>query len=292
MEKYYIFGIIAAVAVFAFVLLLFGVGKSSNQTTGVPQQAYGVANSSLKNAIYNDILGLQTSQNIIPSGKQLLYNVNYSLSTSASLSNGSVSNSTENAKGYITLMHGLNGNSEAFSNFTITVPLPSGIGYNLTSLSYVFAIENNTYLCLGSSSTLGKVSCESFNQSTKALNSALLSSINISKVSLLEAYNTTYKGYPCLFTVSTFSMGINSSNSSFISNKAGKEDLSGVLTSCFYRNYNITVLNSMAADISVSMQINGTNLTSTSFISYNESLSKISDFSYNINENSLPNKSI
>lgn len=292
MEKYYIFGIIAAVAVFAFVLLLFGVGKSSNQTTGVPQQAYGVANSSLKNAIYNDILGLQTSQNIIPSGKQLLYNVNYSLSTSASLSNGSVSNSTENAKGYITLMHGLNGNSEAFSNFTITVPLPSGIGYNLTSLSYVFAIENNTYLCLGSSSTLGKVSCESFNQSTKALNSALLSSINISKVSLLEAYNTTYKGYPCLFTVSTFSMGINSSNSSFISNKAGKEDLSGVLTSCFYRNYNITVLNSMAADLSVSMQINGTNLTSTSFISYNESLSKISDFSYNINENSLPNKSI
>ena len=291
MEKYYIFGIIAAVAVFAFVLLLFGVGKSSNQTTGVPQQAYGVANSSLKNAIYNDILGLQTYQNIIPSGKQLLYNVNYSLSTSASLSNGSVSNSTENAKGYITLMHGLNGNSEAFSNFTITVPLPSGIGYNLTSLSYVFAIENNTYLCLGSSSTLGKVSCESFNQSTKALNSALLSSINISKVSLLEAYNTTYKGYPCLFTVSTFSMGINSSNSSFISNKAGKEDLSGVLTSCFYRNYNITVLNSMAADLSVSMQINGTNLTSTSFISYNESLSKISDFSYNINENSLPNKS-
>ena len=292
MEKYYIFGIIAAVAVFAFVLLLFGVGKSSNQTTGVPQQAYGVANSSLKNAIYNDILGLQTSQNIIPSGKQLLYNVNYSLSTSASLSNGSVSNSTENAKGYITLMHGLNGNSEAFSNFTITVPLPSGIGYNLTSLSYVFAIENNTYLCLGSSSTLGKVSCESFNQSTKALNSALLSSINISKVSLLEAYNTTYKGYPCLFTVSTFSMGINSSNSSFISNKAGKEDLSGILTSCFYRNYNITVLNSMAADLSVSMQINGTNLTSTSFISYNESLSKISDFSYNIKENSLPNKSI
>ncbi len=292
MEKYYISGIIAAVAVFAFVLLLFGVGKSSNQTTGVPQQAYGVANSSLKNAIYNDILGLQTYQNIIPSGKQLLYNVNYSLSTSASLSNGSVSNSTENAKGYITLMHGLNGNSEAFSNFTITVPLPSGIGYNLTSLSYVFAIENNTYLCLGSSSTLGKVSCESFNQSTKALNSALLSSINISKVSLLEAYNTTYKGYPCLFTVSTFSMGINSSNSSFISNKAGKEDLSGVLTSCFYRNYNITVLNSMAADLSVSMQINGTNLTSTSFISYNESLSKISDFSYNINENSLPNKSI
>ncbi len=292
MEKYYIFGIIAAVAVFAFVLLLFGVGKSSNQTTGVPQQAYGVANSSLKNAIYNDILGLQTYQNIIPSGKQLLYNVNYSLSTSASLSNGSVSNSTENAKGYITLMHGLNGNSEAFSNFTITVPLPSGIGYNLTSLSYVFAIENNTYLCLGSSSTLGKVSCESFNQSTKALNSALLSSINISKVSLLEAYNTTYKGYPCLFTVSTFSIGINSSNSSFISNKAGKEDLSGILTSCFYRNYNITVLNSMAADLSVSMQINGTNLTSTSFISYNESLSKISDFSYNINENSLPNKSI
>jgi hypothetical protein len=62
MEKYYIFGIIAAVAVFAFVLLLFGVGKSSNQTTGVPQQAYGVANSSLKNAIYNDILGLQTSK--------------------------------------------------------------------------------------------------------------------------------------------------------------------------------------------------------------------------------------
>ena len=291
MEKYYILGIIAAIAVFASIILLFGVGKSSNYSTGVPLPAYGIANSSLKNAIYNDILGLQAYQNVIPNGKQLLYNVNYSLSTYTLLSNGSKSNSTENANGYIQLFHGLNGNSEAFSNFTITVPLSSGIGYNLTSLSYIFAVGNNTYLCLGSSSTLGKVSCESLNQSAKALNSAFLSSINISKISLLKDYNTTYKGYPCLFTVSSFSIGINSSNSSFIAGKPEKENLSGILTSCFYRNYNITVLNSMAAELSVSMEINETNLTSTSFISYNESLSKISDFSYNINENNLPNKS-
>ncbi|MCL4396829.1 hypothetical protein M1494_00585 [Candidatus Parvarchaeota archaeon] len=292
MEKYYIFGIIAAVAVFAFVLLLFGVGKSSLPNKSVPLQAYGIANSSLKSAVYNDIIGLQTYQNAIPNGKQLLYSVNYSLSTSASLSNGSGSNSTENAKGHIQMFHGLNSNSEAFSNFTISVPLSSGIGYNLTSLSYVFAIGNNTDLCSGSSSTLGKVSCGSLNQSIETLDSGLFESLNISRISLLEAYNTTYDGYPCLFTVSTFAIAINSSNSSLIAGKTGKEVLSGISTSCFYRDYNITVLNSLAADLSVSMEINGTNFTSTSFISYNESLSKISNFNYDINQNSLPNKSI
>ncbi len=291
MEKYYIFGIVAAVGVFAFILLFFGVGKNVNLFESVPQQDYGIANSSLESSIYNDILGLQTYQNAIPNGKMALYNVNYSLSTSTSLSNGTNSNSTEISKGYIQLLHGSNGNSEAFSNFTITVPLSAGIGYNLTSLSYVFSVGNNTYLCSGSSSTFGKVSCQSLNESTEALNSALLSSINISKVSLLEAYNMTYKGYPCLFTVSSFSIGINSSNSSLIAGKAGKESLSGILTSCFYREYNITVLNSLAAQLSVSMEINGTNLTSTSFISYNESISKLSNFNYNINENDLPNES-
>ena len=206
MEKYYIFGVVAAIAVFAFILLLFGVGKIGNQTTSVPQQAYGIANSSLDSSVYNDILGLQTYQNMIPNGKQLFYNANYSLSTSTSLSNGSGSNSTENARGHIVLMHGLNGNSEAFSNFTITVPLSAGIGYNLTSLSYVFSVGNNTYLCSGSSSTFGKVSCQSLNESTEALDSALLSSINISKVSLLEAYNMTYKGYPCQRPASLLSL--------------------------------------------------------------------------------------
>ena len=82
MEKYYIFGVVAAIAVFAFILLLFGVGKIGNQTTSVPQQAYGIANSSLDSSVYNDILGLQTYQNMIPNGKQLFYNANYSLSTS------------------------------------------------------------------------------------------------------------------------------------------------------------------------------------------------------------------
>jgi len=291
MEKYYVFGIIAAVAVFAFILLLFGVGKSSNYSTGVPQQVYGMANSSLESSVYNDILGLQTYQNVIPGGKMVSYNVNYSLSTSASLSNGSGSNSTENAKGYITLMHGLNGNSEAFSNFTITVPLSSSIGYNLTSLSYVFAIGNDTYLCSGSSVTSGKVSCGSLNESMENLSYDLFNAVKMNKVSLLEAYNTTYQGYPCLFTVSSFSLSINSSNSPLIAGSTGNEKLNGILTSCLYKKYNITVLNSLAATISVSMKLNSTNFVSTSFISYNESILKISDFNYNINENNLPNKS-
>ena len=291
MEKYYVFGIIAAVAVFAFILLLFGVGKSSNYSTSVPQHVYGMANSSLESSVYNDILGLQTYQNIIPIGKTVSYNVNYSLSTSASLSNGSGSNSTENAKGYITLMHGLNGNSEAFSNFTITVPLSAGIGYNLTSLSYVFAIGNDTYLCSGSSATSGKVSCGSLNESMENLSYDLFNAVKMNKVSLLEAYNTTYQGYPCLFTVSSFSLSINSSNSPLIAGSTGNEKLNGILTSCLYKKYNITVLNSLAATISVSMKLNSTNFVSTSFISYNESISKISDFNYNINENNLPNKS-
>ncbi len=292
MEKYYIFGIIAAVAVFAFILLLFGVGKNGNPAASVPQQAYGIANSSLESSVYNDILGLQTYQNVIPEGKMVSYNVNYSLSTYASLSNGSNSNSTKSSNGYIQLFHGLNGNSEAFSNFTIFVPVYQGIGYNLTSLSYVFAIGNNTYLCSGSSATSGKVSCEPLNESVKTLNYALFNSLKMDQVSLLEAYNTTYKGYPCLFTVSSFSLSINSSNSQLIAGSTGNEKLNGILTSCLYKNYNITVLNSLAATISISMKINGTNFVSTSFISYNESISKISDFNYNINENSLPNKSI
>lgn len=292
MEKYYIFGVIAAVVAVASILLLFGVGKSSNLSTSVPLQAYSVANSSLKNAVYNDILGLQTYQNAIPNGKQLFYNVNYSLSTSTSLSNGSGSNSTASSKGYIQLIHGSNGNSEAVSNFTTFVPVSAGINYNLTSVSYVFALGNDTYFCSGSSATDGKISCASLNESMGNLSIALLNSLKTDSVSLLEAYNTTYKGYPCLFTVSTFSIAINGSNSSLVAGKTGKEDLSGILTSCFYRNYNIAVLNSMAADLSVSMKINGTNFTSTAFISYNESLSKISNFNYGINKNSLPNKSI
>ena len=292
MEKYYIFGIVAAVGVFAFILLFFGVGKNVNLFESVPQQAYGIANSSLESSIYNDILGLQTYQNAIPNGKMALYNVNYSLSTSTSLSNGTNSNSTEISKGYIQLLHGSNGNSEAFSNFTISVPVYSSIGYNLTSLSYVFAIGNNTYLCFGSSATSGKVSCEPLNESMKTLSYSLFNALKMDKVSLLEAYNTTYKGYPCLFTVSSFSLSINSSNSSLIARSTGNEKLGGILTSCFYKNYNITVLNSLAATISVSMKINGTNFSSTSFISYNESMSKISNFNYNINENSLPNKSV
>ena len=71
MEKYYIFGIIAAFAVFAVVLVLFGVGKSRNYTVNMPQGDYNIANLSLKNSVYNDILGLQTYQNIIPNGKNV-----------------------------------------------------------------------------------------------------------------------------------------------------------------------------------------------------------------------------
>ncbi|MCL4362116.1 MAG: hypothetical protein OH338_01275 [Candidatus Parvarchaeota archaeon] len=292
MEKYYLFGIAAAFIVFAVILLLFGIGKSSTINTKTPLQAYSIANSSLKSAVYNDILGLQTYQNAIPNGKELLYNVNYSLSTSTSLSNGSGSNSTENARGYIQLIHGINGNSEAFSNFTASIPVSAGINYNVTSLSYVFSIANDTYLCSGSSATAGKVSCISLNESMENISSALLNSLNMSSVSLLEAYNTTYKGYPCLFTLSSFSVGINSSNSPLIAGKVGKEELSGLLTSCVYKKYNITVLTSLAAGISISMKLNGTSLNSTSFISYNESLSKISSFNSGITENGLPNKTV
>ena len=60
----------------------FGVGKSRNYTVNMPQGAYNIANSSLKNSVYNDILGLQTYQNIIPNGKDILYSVNYSISSS------------------------------------------------------------------------------------------------------------------------------------------------------------------------------------------------------------------
>ena len=292
MEKYYIVGIIAAFAVVAFILLIFGVGKSGNPVASVPQQDYGIANSSLKSSIYNDIIGLQTYQNIIPEGKMLSYDVNYSLSTSASLSNGSASNNTESAKGYIQLIHGLNGNSEAFSNFTIAVPVSTGIGYNLTSLSYVFAIGNTSYLCSGSSATSGKTACGSLNESMETLDGALFNALNMSSVSLLEAYNITYKGYPCLFTVSSFSLSVNGSKNPLIAGNTGNERLRGILTSCLYRNYNITVLNSLAAVISVSMKINNTNFTSTSFISYNESISKISNFDSYISESSLPNNSI
>jgi hypothetical protein len=292
MEKYYIFGIAAAVVVFAVIILFFGIGKSSNVNSSLTLQAYSVANSSLKAAIYNDILGLQTYQNKIPNGKQLSYSANYSISTSASLSNGSGSNSTENGKGYIQLIHGLNGNSESFSNFTIFVPVSAGINYNLTSLSYVFALGNDTYLCSGSSATAGKVSCFSLNESMENLDSSLLNLLNMSSFSLLKAYNTTYKGYPCLFTVSTFSVGINSSNNPLIAGKAENEKLSGIFTSCIYKKYNIAVLTSLAADISVSIRLNNTELNSTSLINYNESLSKIDDFNSDITKNSFPNKTI
>lgn len=292
MEKYYLFGIAAAVVVFAVILLLFGIGKSSTANTGVPLQAYSIANSSLKSAIYNDILGFQTYQYTIPNGKELFYNANYSLSTSNSLSNGTGFNSTENSKGYIQLMHGLNGNSEAFSNFTTFIPVSARIGYNITSLSYVFSIGNDTYLCLGSSATGGKISCIPLNESMENLSSTLLNALNTSSVSLLKAYNTTYNGYPCLFTLSSFSVALNGSNNPLIAGKASKEKLSGLLTSCVYTKYNIPVLTSLAAGIYVSIKLNGTSLNSSSFISYNESLSKMSDFNSDINENGLPNKSI
>ncbi|MGC8533859.1 MAG: hypothetical protein ACP5MV_04520 [Candidatus Parvarchaeum sp.] len=292
MEKYYLIGIAAAVVVFSVVLLLFGIGKSSTPNTSIPVQAYSVANSSLKSAVYNDILGFQTYQNTIPNGKEAFYNVNYSLSTSASLSNGTGSNSTENSKGYIQLVHGLNGNSEAFSNFTTSTPVSAGISYNTTSLSYVFSIGNETYMCLGSSATAGKVSCIPLNESMENLSSTLLNALNASSVSLLEAYNTTYNGYPCLFTLSSFSVALNGSSNPLIAGKISKEKLSGLLTSCVYTKYNIPVLTSLAAGIYVSIKLNGTSLNSSSFISYNESLSKIGSFNSYITRNNLPNKTV
>lgn len=291
MEKYYIFGIIAAFAVFAVVLVLFGVGKSRNYTVNMPQGAYNIANLSLKNSVYNDILGLQTYQNIMPNGKNVMYNVNYSISTSQSLSNGSGSNTSELSKGYVQLIRGLNGNSEAFSNFSGLYQLSSGLSYNLTSLSYVFSLGNNSYLCLGSSQTLNKVSCESFNESFENISDYLLNSLDNANISLLKAYNTTYKGYPCLFTVSYFSLSLNTSNDSLLSGNQQNEQLQGVLTSCLYRPYNITLLNSLAASASISTKINSTNMTIQSFISYNESISKLSDFNKDITKNSLPNTS-
>ena len=292
MERYYIFGIIAAFVVFAAVLLLFGVGKSSNYSVAIPQQAYSIANSSLKNSVYNDILGLQTYQNIIPNGKDILYSVNYSISSSESLSNGSGSNSSELSKGYVQLIRGLNGNSEAISNFSTIYQVYPSLSYNLTSTSYVFSIGNNSYLCFGSSQTLGRVSCQALNESMENISDYLLGSLNTSDFSLLKAYNTTYKGYPCLFTVSYFSLFINSSNDSLLNVNPGNEKLQGVLTSCLYKPDNVTVLSSLAASISLSTKVNSTSVNSTSFVSYNESISKLGNFNDYITQKSLPNGSV
>ena len=288
MEKYLVLGIILAVAVVATVILLFGIGKSSNLSINPPQQDYSAANSSLESAVYGDILGLQTYQNILPTGKSASYDVNYSLFTSSSLSNGSGSNSSELSRGGIRLYHGLNGNSEAFSNFTMSIPVSAGITYNITSLSYIFAVGNNTYLCTGSSSTAGKVSCLALNESMQNMTDALLSGLKMNRVSLLEAYNTTYRGYPCLFTVSSFDLALNESNSSLIAGSSGNEKLSGILTSCDYKKYNISVMSSLAADISVSIDLNGTSLNSNSYISYNEYILRLDNYTTDLTKNSLP----
>jgi hypothetical protein len=292
MEKYLVLGIIAAVAVVATVILLFGIGKSSNFSVSLPQQDYAAANSSLESAVYSNVLGLQTYQNTLPAGKSASYDVNYSLFTSSSLANGSGSNSSELSRGSIRLYHGLNGNSEAFSNFTMSIPVSAGITYNITSLSYVFAIGNNTYLCSGSSSTAGKVSCLALNESMANLSDALLGGLKLNRVSLLKAYNTTYRGYPCLFTVSSFDLALNESNSSLIAGSSGNEKLSGILTSCDYKRYNITVMSSLVADLSVSIDLNGTALNSNSYISYNESILNIGNFASDITKAGLPNASI
>ncbi len=284
MKNYYVFGVIAAAALIIGLLFM--------STGGAPAvnfpQGYSAAGYSLRSAVYSDILGLQIGQNSIPAGKAAYYRANYSILTSSAPSGGA-QNGSETAEGTIVLMHGIDGNSESVSNFTVTVPYSAGAGYALSSVSYMFGIGNDTYLCTRSSSSGGNAECTNANRSMRNISDGILGGLDGIRITLLRDYNTIYKGYPCLFTVSSFSLSINGSGFPLI---AGNKKLDGILTSCLYKKYNITVMNSLAATISISLRTNGTILNSTSFISYNESIDKISSFNADVTKNSLPNESV
>jgi hypothetical protein len=99
MERYFVFGVMAAVAVVSLIILIFGVGKNNSLSANLNQNYYNTANSSLRQSIFNDILGFQLYQDSMPLGKVFTYSVHYSLSTSTKLSNGSASNSSESSAG-------------------------------------------------------------------------------------------------------------------------------------------------------------------------------------------------
>lgn len=286
MEKYFIIGVIVAVIVVSAIILLFGVGRSSNINVPSSQAAYSSANSSLQQTIYNDILNMQPYQDNIPLGKSILYSANYTLSTDAALSNGTAENSSETAIGIISLLRGKNGNSEADSNFTITAPL-YGTSYSLNSSSYLFSIGNDTYTCIKSAINGGKASCTSLNESMESIVNLLSNGLKITHLSVLRNYSTIYEGYPCLFTEESFSMLINKSNSSLIGTNSN-ESLSGTVTSCQSTQYKIPILNSLAASITVNSEYSNISLNSKSFINYNMSIKRISNFNGEITNSSLP----
>lgn len=286
MERYFIIGIIVAVIVVSVIILLFGVGRSNNITVPSSQSTYSSANSSLQQTIYNDILNLQPYQTSIPLGKIILYSANYTLSTNAVLSNGTSENSSETAAGIISLLRGKNGNSEADSNFTINEPI-YGTSYSLNSSSYVFSIGNDTYTCLTSAINGGGASCTSLNESMESIVNLLSSGLTINHLSILRNYSTTYEGYPCLFTEESFSVLINGSNSSLIGTNAN-ESLSGTVTSCQSTQYNMPILNSLAASITVNSGYGNVSLNSRSFINYNMSIKRIGNFNGEITDSSLP----
>ncbi len=287
MEKYIIFGVLAAILVIAAVLLIFGVGKNSSQNTAVNQNYYSTVNSSLRQTISSDILGLQTFQNNIPAGKDVLYSANYSLSTSAMLSNGTGENSSEYASGIISMIKSSNGNSEAVSNFTVSTPV-YGIEYSLNSSSLVFSIGNNTYLCGNSAATGGNAVCTALNQSMANLTDSILQGLKLNDISVLRAYNITYDGFKCLFTEASFSMQLNDSNSSLTAAKSGSQLLKGTETSCKSAEYGIPVMSSLAASISVNSNISNVSVTSNSFIDYNMSIKSMNGYTAEITKSSLP----
>ncbi len=287
MEKYFIFGIISAVIVVSVVFLLFGVGKQNMIPTNPINSSsfgYSVANSSLQRTILNDIVGFNPYQNNIRNGKEFTYNINSSTSTSLVL-NGSTSNSTAVSNGEISLMKSLNGNSETQSNLTIYSE-----GLTLNSSSTVFSVGNNTYMCLISTLTGGNKNCIPLNLSFDNLSNTLLTGLKINKISVLRDYNTTYLGYKCLFTEASFSIDLNESNSSFSLNNVGFTStgvLSGTETSCLSSEYNMPVMNSIFARISLNQKIKNTSLVSNSYIDYNMSIKKIENFNGEITLNSL-----
>lgn len=285
MGKYLVFGVFASVIVISVVIFIFGVGTNGSININHNQKYYSAVNSSLQQSIYNDILNLQTSQITIPTGKTIVYSTNYTISTSNSILSGAGTNSSETGRGIITLIKSANGNSESETNFTLSMPF-YGLAYNVTFISYIFTIGNNSHLCTDSTATGGKIFCTSLNESIGSLSNMLSSGLKLSRLSILRAYNTTYKGYPCFFTESSFSINLNENKSALLGANSGNESIAGTATSCVSKEYNIQVMNSLYAKVSVN--INGSAVEASSLVDYNMSILKMTDVNTEITNNSLP----
>jgi hypothetical protein len=286
MERYFVFGVFASVIIISVIIFLFGVGTNGSVNINHNQKYYSAVNSSLQQSIYSDILNLQTSQIAIPTGKSVVYSTNYTISTSNSILSGAGTNSSETGRGMITLIKSANGNSESETNFTVSMPF-YGVAYNITSISYIFTIGNNSHLCTDSTATGGKIFCTSLNESIGSLSNMLSSGLKLSRLSILRAYNTTYRGYPCFFTESSFSISLNENKSALIGANSGNESIAGTATSCVSKEYNIQVMNSLSANISVN--INNSAVKASSLIDYNMSILRMTDFNTEITNSSLPN---